>query len=132
MKSIRSRLMVLLLAIYVVSWLLVVAAVYIESRHEVEELFDAELAQTAAFLSELATRTVDPQQVTEHRLQREVYGHRYEKKIAFQLWQDNRLVMRSANAPDLAMSGQPGFSDQHIDQYPWRVFMLRFRSCAWP
>ena len=124
MKSIRARLMVLLLTTYLVSWLLVVVAVYIESTHEVEEVFDAELAQTAAFLAELATRTVDPSISTEHQLEREVYGHRYEKKIAFQIWQHDRLVMRSANAPQVAMSGQPGFSDQKLEHQRWRVFML--------
>mgnify|MGYP000211080764 CR=1 FL=1 len=53
MRSIRSRLLAWLLMLFGVIWLLVTLATYLESRHEVEELFDAQLSQSAAVLAEL-------------------------------------------------------------------------------
>jgi len=36
-----------------VSWLGVTAVTYLESRHEIEEIFDAQLAQAAGIISDL-------------------------------------------------------------------------------
>lgn len=124
MNSIRARLMVWLLVLFTVLWLLVTLATYLTSQHEVEELFDAQLAQAAGALSAIGLLEVEPAALPEHQLAEEVYGHRYEKKIAFQVWDGNALVLRSAAAPDTPMAFYTGYSDQTLGGAKWRVFYL--------
>ena len=53
MASIRKRLIINLIALYAVSWLAAIGATYREAHHEIEELFDAALAQEAGIIAEL-------------------------------------------------------------------------------
>ena len=121
MRSIRSRLLAWLLMLFGVIWLLVTLATYLESRHEVEELFDAQLSQSAAVLAELDVGGLDPGGSS---LEQEVYGHPYEKKIAFQIWNGSRLLLRSPNAPTRPLANGPGYGDRLLDDSQWRVFSL--------
>lgn len=128
MASVRVRQLVWLLGLFLVVWLGVTIATYLESRHEVEELFDAQLAQSAGVLAHFSTSNLDLSQIAEHRLEKDVYGHRYEKKIAFQIWQDGKLLLRSASAPLELMSDRLDFSDQKISGDHWRVFALQLEQ----
>ena len=47
MNSIRARLLFNMLLLFTASWLGVVVVTYIQARHEIEEVFDAQLAQSA-------------------------------------------------------------------------------------
>ena len=53
MISIRQRLLRNILLLFVIAWLGVTAATFFEARHEVEEIFDAQLSQAAGILSDL-------------------------------------------------------------------------------
>jgi two-component system sensor histidine kinase QseC len=99
-------------------------ATYYQSSDEVEELFDSELAQAAGVLLQISTNLNMTQTIVEPKLHKEIYGHRYEKKIAFQIFLDSKLVLQSANAPTRIMSDKEGFSDQTIKNELWRVFRL--------
>lgn len=121
MRSIRSRLLAWLLILFGVIWLLVTLATYLESRHEVEELFDAQLSQSAAVLAEIDMGGLGPGQST---LERAPYGHPYEKKITFQIWSGSRLLLRSPNAPTQPLAHGPGYGDLLLDGNRWRVFSL--------
>ena len=59
-------------------------------------------------------------------LQASALGHKYEKKIAFQLWsKKNGLLLRSDSAPMFAFStADHGFSDTNIDDHIWHVFNI--------
>ncbi len=124
MHSIRARLIIRLSTLFLLLWTVVTVAIFLESRHEVEEIFDAQLAQSAAVLAWLGTGENGPTQI-QHQLAREVYGHPYEKKIAFQIWHGDKLILRSANAPRQPMAERDGFTSRHIDNgIPWRVFAM--------
>jgi two-component system sensor histidine kinase QseC len=131
MKSIRLRLLVALLSLFTLFWLITILATYVESRHEIEELFDAELAQSAAVLSEIALDNIRHRYEDEEQdktLKREVYGHRYEKRIAFQVWNNSTLLLRSLSAPQESMSDEFGYRDVTINKKKWRVFGLRING----
>lgn len=113
------------------------------ARHESTELFSARLATSARVLEalaahQLATATLSrPVVITLPREletattdEPEIYGHRYETKVAFQVWhEDGRLLARSASAPDTALAPlRAGFSRQTIDAVTWQVFALRSGS----
>ena len=59
-------------------------------------------------------------------LQASALGHKYEKKIAFQLWsKKNGLLLRSDSAPTFAFStADHGFSETNIDNHIWHVFNI--------
>ncbi len=121
MRSIRSRLLAWLLILFGVIWLLVTLATYLESRHEVEELFDAQLSQSAAVLAGIDVGGLGPGGSS---LERAVYGHPYEKKIAFQIWNGSRLLLRSPSAPTRPLALGPGYGDRLLDGSRWRVLSL--------
>jgi two-component system sensor histidine kinase QseC len=109
------------------------------ARHESIELFSARLATSARVLEalvsqQLASATVNrpivislPQELeTSTSDLPEIFGHRYETKIAFQVWRDGALLVKSAAAPDTALASlQPGFSEHDIGGVLWEVFVLR-------
>jgi len=125
MNSIRAHILLWILGSLILIWIGINYATYYQSRHEVEELFDAELAQIAGVLSQIAVNQkllyadIDP------KLKQRIYGHRYEKKIAFQIWQYDRLLLYSAYAPQTRLSSRGGYSDQQINDKSWRVFKLQ-------
>lgn len=125
MQSIRARLLVTLLLIFTFTWLLLAILTFFESRHEIEELFDAQLAQSAAVLSELTHHNIDTlQREPAPKVEKAIYGHNYQKKISFQIWSGKKLILSSASAPLEPMTAQDGYSDQTVKGETWRVFSL--------
>ncbi|MDR3393100.1 MAG: ATP-binding protein [Sulfuriferula sp.] len=117
--SIRRRLLVLIMATVVGLWAITAVMSYITTHHEIDELFDAQLVQSARVL--LAQTTHDTE---ETEIEYDDQYHKYEKKLAFQIWnRDNELLLRSDSAPLSPLStNTDGFSDVHINGQPWRIF----------
>jgi two-component system sensor histidine kinase QseC len=113
LRSIRARTLVLVLGVLSLSMLLISYKSYRDANHEIEELFDAQLAQTARLLQGMIGREIsaDAQHVLQAALdeaftgQREGRddqraGHPYESKMAFQLLDfRGQLLLQSASAP---------------------------------
>jgi two-component system sensor histidine kinase QseC len=116
LRSIRARTLVLVLGVLSLSMLLISFKSYRDANHEIEELFDAQLAQTARLLQGMIGREVsaDAQHVLQAALDEafawqpedmdandQRAGHFYESKMAFQLL-DNRgqPLLQSASAPN--------------------------------
>ena len=122
---------------------------YRDATHEVQELFDANLAQSARVLHALVTPellTGDNKQLQELLLNFPEYpsdkvlklndeahtlGHEYERKLAFQVWnKEKELLLHSASAPTTALSERAlstmnrGFVDEEVGTHNWRVFAL--------
>jgi len=119
--SLRRRLLTLLLGGVTVVWLVSMLLSYIDAHHEVDELFDAELAQSAQTLLALASRDTDSD-VEEDTGKA---AHKYQRKLRFQLWRaDGTLLMRSSNAPDTPLTSAADFSETLDHQGHWRHFSL--------
>lgn len=115
--SLQWRLTWMLLLATALVWLVVLASTWWRTSHELSELLDAHLAQTATVLAAQAGHddddfTIDP------------VLHKYQAKVAFQIWHDNELLGQSARAPHqrLMPLGTRGFADQSINGEHWRVF----------
>ncbi|UHD17040.1 ATP-binding protein [Thiocapsa bogorovii] len=123
MSSLRSRLLLSLSVVWTVIWIAVALIAWNRSGHEVGELMDAQLAQTAHVLrqitlaGDLPTIAGTPQTLSP-------IGHPYESMISFQLWRDGVLIGSFGAAPPEPLAVQPGFSDQTIGTTRWRVFGL--------
>jgi two-component system sensor histidine kinase QseC len=116
--SLRRRLLGLLLGGVAAAWLVTMVFSYIDAHHEVDELFDAQLAQAAQTLLALAAHDRD------HDI--EDFGdaaHKYQRRLRFQIWRhDGKLLMRSHNAPESPLTNDDGFSETRDDEGHWRYF----------
>ena len=121
LKSLQARLLALLLSLVTVVWLGAATMTWVDASHELDELLDGHLAQAAALLVVQQTRTDDDNVADAPSL------HKYAPKVAFQVFHEQRLVMRSANAGSAPMSTRSnGFSTVQLsDGTPWRVFATR-------
>lgn len=132
--SIRKRLLVLLLSVICGVWGIVTCRVYIETQHEVEELFDANLAQSARVLLGLVKHEMEEHKESEEEwikieehLSGHLLGHRYEHKLAFLVrTHHGHVLIRSAQAPlfPLPHHNFVLYSDYQVDHLKWRVFTL--------
>jgi two-component system, OmpR family, sensor histidine kinase QseC len=118
--SLQVRLLGLMFGVLAVLWAAMLVLTLSDTRHELGELLDAHLAQSASMLLvQDADADGDVEAPAAPIL------HRYAPRAAFQVWSDGRLVLRSANAPALPfgpVAGRNGFS-QFDDGYGhWRVF----------
>jgi two-component system sensor histidine kinase QseC len=117
--SLKARLLVALLAVVALVWLATAAYTYFDARHEINELLDAHLAQSASLIvaqvgHELEEIDLDDLPGTPERARR----------VAFQVWErGSTLRLHSANAPQARLSPRAdGYSDAVIDGRTWRVF----------
>ncbi len=121
-NSLRRRLLRLLISS--ISFLVVVVSLlaYVNSHHEVDELFDAQLAESARVLLDQASTEVS--ESTGVVSDSDHLAHEYERKIAFQIRdQSGNLLLRSATTPRRVLSEHSeGFSDSLIEGKRWRVF----------
>jgi two-component system sensor histidine kinase QseC len=117
--SIKRRLLVVLLLATLLAWVATLVLSYRDTRHELEELLDAHLAQSASLL--IAQIGHEPEEIdNEHAPQL----HRYGRDVAFQIWEHGRkLLLHSASAPNVPLSSRrEGFSDSDLGGKHWRVF----------
>jgi two-component system sensor histidine kinase QseC len=117
--SLKRRLLVGLLAVVVAVWLATAAYSYFDARHEINELLDAHLAQSASLIvaqvgHDLEEIDLDHAPRTDKRARR----------VAFQVWErGTRLRLHSAGAPEHRLSRrEQGYSNATIQGRSWRVF----------
>ncbi len=118
-RSIRRELLIILLASVALTWVATTVVSYLDAQHEIDELLDAHLAQSASLLIAQVGHEMEEIDV-EHSPQLHPYAHR----VAFQFWEAGSLLrLHSANAPTSRLSSHDeGFSDSVVDGTRWRVF----------
>ncbi len=113
--SLRRRLLLLLLGGLSLFWLVTLALSYVDAHHEIDELFDAQLAQSAQTLLALM-RDNDAHRYASENAELAASLHKYQRKLRFQIWRDDGyLLLRSPNAPIVPMTHQSGFSSSGHD-----------------
>lgn len=122
LQSLQARLLVPLLLLVAVIWLGAAVATGVDTRHELDELLDGHLAQAAALLVVQQASPGDDDDVADAPSL-----HKYAPKVAFQMFHEGQLVMRSANAGLTPMSmTTSGFDTVRLeDGTQWRVFGTR-------
>jgi two-component system sensor histidine kinase QseC len=118
-RSLKQRLLALVLSIVVVVWIVTAALTYFDAREELDETLDAHLAQSASLLAMQISHEQDEIE-TDHA----PLLHKYSRRVAFQVWEQGRILrMHSINAPAQALStNTQGFSNSIIEGIAWRVF----------
>ncbi|MBZ6066288.1 ATP-binding protein [Aeromonas schubertii] len=123
---------------------------YLSASHEMEELFDARLAQSARITEKLLLRYLA--QLPDQRAQGAIYeeweqphaspsgdhgwggdddeltpyGHEFERNLSFQLIADDgEMMLRSPSAPERPLGAlEPGFGQHRDGPHIWRTFTL--------
>ncbi|WP_374566095.1 ATP-binding protein [Ideonella sp.] len=124
MRSLQWRLVAGVTAAVGALWLAAGLWLGLDARHEVDELLDAHLAQSAALL---VAQQAQPNDDDDDDVQVDApMLHRYARHVAFQVWHEGRLAMRSPNAPlqPLSTIGQ-GFETRRLGDAEWRLFATR-------
>ena len=131
-RSLQARLLWGTLAAVALAWLAAAAWIARDARHELEELLDAHLAQSAALLVARAGHAEDDDEDdaldqalnSHHGRGRE--DHRLQRRVAFQVWHEGRLVQHSPNAAGAPLgSGAEGFETLRRDGQDWRLYTRR-------
>lgn len=119
--SLRLRLLVGILAAVALAWVGVAWSAYRQSRQQLDELFDAHLAQFASLLIAQLSEDDDDDEIDFEHAPR---LHPYARHVAFQVWErGKRLRVHSRSAPRTRLSkDDEGFSDATVDGVEWRVF----------
>jgi two-component system sensor histidine kinase QseC len=119
--SLQTRLLAGVLGALLLVWAAAALMTWREARHELDELLDAHLAQAAALLVVQQIREA-PEGDDDHAVDAPVLD-RYAPRVAFQVFHEGRLALRSSNAPGEPLAeGREGFSDRRVAGAPWRVF----------
>lgn len=147
LRSIRSRILVVVLCVLGASLTMISYWSYLDARHEIEELFDAYLAHAARLVEGLAGRDMSPatrdslQEALDIALRAPGDGHPYESKLAFQiLGERGAVLLQSASSPPdlleqlLARRGAQlsaalaGYHRVSLKGSEWRVFLRQDRA----
>ena len=136
MRSIRSRTLLLVLGLLAVALSVISYVSYRDARHEIEELFDAELAQQARLLAGMIPADMAPaarlalQQALDEAVvgsamaseddEAHPQGHEYESKLGFVVLDDRGdSLLRSASAPvgalERLLAARPGAAPGRLD-----------------
>lgn len=115
--SLRRRLLWLLLGGVSAAWLATVVLSYADAHHEVDELFDAQLAQAGQALLALASHEGEGIEELGSA------AHKYQRRLRFQIWRrDGQLLLRSNNAPATPLTEAEGFAETQGEDGHWRHF----------
>ena len=115
-QSMQTRLLLLVLAFATVVWLFAATLTWFDAQDEIDELLDSHLAQSAALL--LLQTDGDFDDISDTPVLQ-----KYASQVAFQVYQDDQLVTRTANAGSAPMTSKHnGFSTVRLeDGAQWRV-----------
>jgi two-component system sensor histidine kinase QseC len=118
--SLQQRLLTRTLGGVLIVWVATAAFVWFEAQHEVDELLDAHLAQSAALLVVQQNATPDD----DEPLLDAPTLHKYAHRAAYQVFDEDRLVMHSPNVAHTPMAQHTrGFETLTLaDGKSWRIF----------
>lgn len=129
LRSLQARLLGLLLLMVTAVWLGAAVLTWRDASDELDELLDGHLAQSAALLIVQETHresgsTDDRGDDSSHEREDAPTLHKYSPKVAFQVFHEGQLSMRSANTTSVPMSTKiRGFSTVRLpDNSQWRVY----------
>ena len=134
-KSLRLRLIVSLGSMLVITWGGIAASSIYSARKEVQELFDAHLAQSARVLHALVKHELSELSIEKHDNRAILMdisepGHLYEGKISFMVRdKQGEPWFMSQHSPELKIGpGATGYVNTEVSSEHWRVFILRDRE----
>lgn len=121
--SLQGRLIRSVLAVVTLIWLLAAGLTWFDARHELDELLDAHLAQSAALLLTQRLGDFDSDEIAPG-----TPGARHvaSATVMFQVYQAGRLILKSDDAPDQPLmargAARPGYGVVTHGGKSWRAY----------
>jgi signal transduction histidine kinase len=123
--SLRKRLISRISIFVLILAALVFTLSYFSAKHEIEEVYDAQLVQSAKVLHQLTQHEMEQDAEFNLGLTDIGFNHKYERNFAFRIWAKNELITQSQSAKIFeGFEAPPAFSDQNIENHTWRFFVL--------
>lgn len=123
--SLRSRLLVWISVPIVIATLLALSSSYYFARHEIEEVYDAQLVHSAKVLLQLTKHEILEDEGFHLGIENPDLQHRYERNLSFRVWVGDELITHSPNTDDFEkFEASPGFSSQTVNGHEWRFFVF--------
>lgn len=121
--SLGKRLILWISIPIVMATIVAMFASFLSARHEIEEVYDAQLVHSAKVLLQLTRHEVLKDGQFHFGVENNELKHHYERNLGFRIWVDDDLVSRSANTNAFEQfEAEPGFSAHLINGHQWRVF----------
>ena len=131
--SIRRSLLLILMPFIIGTWLIAATLSYFDTKQDVSQILDAQLAQSGQVLLALSLHELVEQRLLSEEdtsvtetVNEKFWEHDEEilSKISFQVWLNtDTLAMRSDNAPLFPMAEQQnGFFNVTIEEANWRIY----------
>ena len=131
--SIRRSLLVILVPFIVCTWGIAAFLSYYNTQQNVEQILDAQLAQSGQVLLALSLHELAEQQFlsknnkqTVENVERSLWKHDTEtfNQFAFQIWLNNStLSLKSENSPSSPLAEvRDGFTNHDFNNKSWRVY----------
>ncbi|MCG6115257.1 MAG: ATP-binding protein [Mesorhizobium sp.] len=131
MRSMRARLLLILLVTTGAAWLSAAGWIYFSTQAQVEQVLDARLREAARMVDSLLTDerieiASAAQMVPNSGIERDWGSENYSRQLSCQIWSfSGELVGRSEAAPQERLAGDgDGFSQTVIDGETWRVYTV--------
>lgn len=125
-RSLQARLLGLVLTLVSLVWLSAALMTWYDAQHEVDELLDGHLAQTASLLiaHQRSAHHAAPESEHDEAVLDTPPLHKYAPKVAFQIFHEGVVVSRSPQVGDAPLTRlQAGFETVvRADGSEWRVF----------
>lgn len=142
-NSIRQMLLLGVISVVVILLIATGLFTYSTAHHEMDEIFDAQLAQYARMIDQFMANTpsvpadrlplvvgvpdikedgIERSSAEERRLE----GHKYEEKLAFQVWNSkDQLILRSKNAEAVLIAPhQAGYHEIVYNERHWIFYCV--------
>ena len=131
MRSMRARLLLILLVTTGAAWLSAAGWIYFSTQAQVEQVLDARLREAARMVDSLLTDerikiASAAQMRPDAGIEREWGVEEYSRQLSCQIWSlSGEMVGRSEAAPRQRLAGEgDGFSQTIVDGETWRVYTV--------
>ena len=146
MNSLRNQLLILISFASLLLWSIVAWVCYVKVQHEVDELLDAQLQQSADLVYSIFSHIektsgtgsveirIGASGVTNLNEQTkngrgEIFGDlSYRPELAFIVSRQGKILLRSDNAPDFVLNAAPGIANLGGALQDWRVHSRDFSN----
>ncbi len=132
MKSIRSRLILWVMGLVLLTWTAVIAFTWWSASSEIHRVFDAQLAQVAEMLALTTLHETEEQDLED--FVKKLDHQDYQYPVVFQIRStDGKLLLRGPDAPQVPFSAATGagYSNLSFDGREWRVYTLFVRGTSY-
>jgi signal transduction histidine kinase len=123
--SLRRHLLLWISLPIVVVTLLALLASYFSAKHEVEEIYDAQLVHSAKVLLQLTQHEIKEDEEFDLGIEDPSLQHKYERNFGYRIWFKDKIISQSPNTLGFKdFEAPPKFSDQIINGKEWRFFVF--------